>query len=88
MESITRNVAEISTADREALEHVLGQQLRETQQVVIHVVEVETQAKPNGMPTADKLPDWCHVYKGLTDEEVADLEGVVLTRADLSRAAE
>lgn len=89
MESVTRNVAEIGTADRQALEHVLGQQLRENQQVVIHVVNMDMQpAKPDGSPQAGKLPDWCHVYEGLTDDQIADLEKVVLTRADLSRTAE
>lgn len=31
------------------------------------------------------LPDWCNVYEGLSDEEIADLQRIILQRADLSR---
>jgi hypothetical protein len=31
-----------------------------------------------------RLPEWCNVYEGLADEEIADLEKTILTRADLS----
>ena len=34
------------------------------------------------------LPDWCNVYKGLSDEEIAELERAILTRADLTRPSE
>lgn len=89
MESITRNVAEIGAADRQALEHVVGQQLRENQQVVIHIVNMDVPLAPaNGKSPPGKLPEWCNVYEGLSDAEVAEIEKVVLTRADLSRATE
>ena len=89
MESITRNVADINSTDRQALEHVVGRQLRENQQVVIHIVNMDVERpKGNGTPPAGKLPEWCNVYEGLSDDEVAELEQVVLTRADLSRAAD
>jgi hypothetical protein len=31
------------------------------------------------------LPPWCHVYEGLTDPEIAELEAVVLSRCNLTR---
>ena len=34
---------------------------------------------------AQRLPDWCNVYAGLTDDEVAEVEKVILQRADLTR---
>jgi hypothetical protein len=34
------------------------------------------------------LPAWCNVYEGLSEGEIADLERIVLTRADLSRPME
>jgi len=37
---------------------------------------------------AGKLPEWCNVYAGLSDEEIADVEKTILTRADLSRPSE
>jgi hypothetical protein len=89
MESIIRNVAEIGTADWQALEHVLDQQLRENQQAIIHIVNMDVQpAKSSGAPHAGKLPEWCNVYEGLRADQVADLEKVVLTKADLLRAAD
>ncbi|WP_254507974.1 hypothetical protein [Anatilimnocola floriformis] len=41
MESITRNVNEIDPADRQALEHVIGQHLSTDQQVIISVVNIQ-----------------------------------------------
>ncbi len=34
------------------------------------------------------LPDWCNVYAGLSDEEIAEIEKIVLRRADLTRPTE
>jgi hypothetical protein len=86
MESIV-NVKDIGTADRRAIEHVIGQRLAENQQLVIYVVNLDMSASE---PAADSrtLPEWCNVYDGLSAEDVAALEQVVLTRADLSRDSE
>jgi hypothetical protein len=89
MQNIVRNVRDIDTADRRALEHVIGQHLAENQQVVIHVVNVDVhRPQPAERPTTVALPSWCNVYEGLSDEEVSALEEVVLTRADLTRDSE
>lgn len=93
MSDVIRNVREIDSADRQAMEHLLGQPLRENQQLIIRVVTVETAeaagTKPRCGPVGGPaLPDWCNVYEGLSDEEIAELERTVLTRADLSRATE
>jgi hypothetical protein len=68
---------------------VLGQPLTENQRVII---QVETAPAPP-MEHADKtpstkLPAWCDVYAGLTDEEIAQVEEIALSRADMSRASE
>lgn len=93
MENVIRNVRDIDRADRQALEHVLGQRLRENQQLVIGIVNLDVTAPPaetsRGEATAGAtLPEWCNVYEGLSDEEIADLERIILTRADLSRPSE
>jgi len=90
MEAITRNVKDIGTADRRALEHVIGRQLGDDQRLVIRVVNVETTpVAPNSTKgRMDNLPEWCSVYAGLSDEAVASLEKTILTRADLSRTGE
>lgn len=64
--------------------------MHDDQQLVIGVVDRQSRREPLGEPnisTADvpTLPDWCNVYEGLSDEETADLERVILQRADLSR---
>jgi len=89
MESIICSVKDIATADRRALEHVVGQQLADHHQLVIQIVNSDvpsTQVAPE--PRTISLPDWCKVYDGLSDEEVSALEDIVLTRADLTREAE
>ncbi len=90
MEAITRNVRDIGTADRRALEHVIGRQLGDDQRLVIRVVNVETTpVVPNSTEDGtDALPEWCSVYDGLSDDAVASLEKTILTRADLSRTGE
>jgi hypothetical protein len=94
MDAVVRNVGEIDAHDRQALEHVLGQTLRENQQIVIRIVNIQGQPETvepptlhcaNGSPT---LPEWCNVYEGLSDEEIAGMEKTILQRADLSRPTE
>jgi len=94
METVIRNVGEIDAHDRQALEHVLGQTLRESQQLVIRIVNLQVQPEPVQAPTPHRangspaLPEWCNVYDGLSDDEIADMENTILQRADLSRPSE
>jgi hypothetical protein len=91
MEDVIRNVNEIDSTDRQAIEHLLGEPLRENQQVMIRVITSETESSgtEKAVPgAATALPDWCNVYEGLSESEIADLEQIVLTRADLSRPTE
>lgn len=82
METITRNVKDIGSDDRRALEHVIGRQLAENQRIVISVTEFDVKAA--SPITADgTLPGWCNVFEDLSDEEVADIEKIALTRAVL-----
>ena len=91
MEAIIRNVRDIESEERRVLEHVLGRQLQENQQVIVQIVTLNnepdtTQEREPSSP--EKLPAWCNVFAGLTDDQVAEVEGVILQRADLSRASE
>jgi hypothetical protein len=86
LENVVRNVMDIDAADRNALEHILGQQLRENQQLVIRVVTLDPQVpEPPSVTAAASLPDWYRVYEGLSDQEIAEVEEIALTRANLSR---
>lgn len=84
METITRNVKDIGSDDRRALEHVIGRQLAENQTITISVTEVDANAAPLGN-SSGVLPGWCNVFEGLSDDDVAEIEKIALTRANLSR---
>jgi len=90
METVIRNVSDIGSADRRSLEHVIGRQLADDQRLLIRVIGPDVSLRaPTSATSADRpLPEWCNVYQGLTDEAITSLEKVVLTRADLTRAAE
>jgi len=94
MESITRNVRDISTDELRLYENVLGEKLKENQQVIIQVISL---GDPNQTPGSSPekqgdqtaagvaFPDWCNVYEGLSDEEISDIETVVLDRSGWTR---
>ncbi len=90
MESITKNVRDISLPDRLALEHVIGQQLAENQQVIIQICSLNLRSVPETTETepVQGLPDWCNVYAGLTDRQVEDVEQTALQRAILTRTTD
>jgi len=87
MESITRNVRDIESGDRQALEHVVGQALQDDQKLIIQIVTLDS-CQPPTDTSVGELPDWCNVYAGLSDEAIAEIEKIALTRADLARPSE
>ncbi len=86
METIIRHVRDLGSSERSALEHLVGHSLRDSQQLIIQVVNTEPQ--PAAGSVKDTLPEWCNVYEGLSDEEIAGVEQTVLRRADFSRKFE
>lgn len=92
MDTVIRNVGDIDAGDRQALERVLGRCLLENQQLVVQVVNLQVApaaaAKAAPQTGSPVLPEWCNVYARLSDDEIADLEKTILTRADLTRPAE
>lgn len=88
MVAVVRSVSQLSIDFRKAIELAVGQPLRDEQQVTIQVndpLESGQASPPTTSSAAEPLPEWCRVYEGLSAEEIAALEGVVLKRADLSR---
>ena len=88
MVAIIRNVRDIETGERQVLEHILGQQLKEDQQVIL---EVFTTGRKPAEPSTERsqapsaaLPEWCNVFDGLGDDEIAGIEQVIFDRADLT----
>lgn len=92
METVVHNIRDLNGHERSAAEQLVGHALRENQQVIIQVMTVGAaapqEAPPETSPAASstKLPDYCNVYDGLSDEEIAQLESLILDRSP-SRSA-
>jgi len=88
METVVKNVRDLDQTDRSALERFVGYQLRETQQVIGNVVNLDLgpagPASPDGKGVAE-VPDWWKIYDGLSDKEVDELDQAIRQRADLTR---
>jgi hypothetical protein len=83
METVVHNFRDLSDNERSAAELLVGHTLQDDYQLIIQVVA--TNGSPaETPPLGDTLPDWCNVYKGLTDEEIADIEQSIV-RSDTSR---
>ncbi len=88
MEKITRNVRDLKQDERRVYEAALGERLCENQQVILQVVTPHepTPTEKTRLGTAtNQFPDWCDVYEGLSDEEIAEIEDVILDRNDWDR---
>jgi hypothetical protein len=90
MDDLIRNVSQFGTAEKQAIERLLGRDLREDEQVIIRVLTASNDQSNAATASSDEqgkpaLPDWCNVYAGLSDNEVAEIEGSILTRANLTR---
>lgn len=85
MERITRNIRDMSTLERSALEHVIGRRLQENQQIIISIADLESVA-PEALPlpsdTFAVLPAWCNVHEGLSGAEVDEIEKAIVRTAE------
>ncbi len=89
METIVRNISDLSETDLSAAEQLIGHALTADQRLVIVVQDQHGKiAVSDASSPVSKLPDWCNVYTGLSDSDIADIEAVMLGRAELSRDAE
>lgn len=86
MATFIHNVRDLNSNERSAVEQLVGHALRENQQLVIQVVSLEVGTEEPVTGTGeDRLPDWCNVYEGLTDDQIAELEKAISRRLDLTR---
>ena len=86
MAPVTRNVRDLPTEERRVFEAVLGERLHEDQQVMLQVITPGSAiaAEPDAS-SLGALPEWCNVYEGLTDAEIAEIESVILDRSHWNR---
>ena len=87
METVVRNVRDLDQSERSTLERVVGHQLRETQQVIVNVIDLDlTAVETDGAnQQGTTVPGWWKIYEGLSDEEVDRLDQAIRQRADLTR---
>jgi hypothetical protein len=87
METVIHQVGNLGDGERSAAEQLVGHPLHQNQQLVIHVVDLEPiSTEPSLGAEGQQLPDWCNVYAGLSDAEVAALERAISQRLDLTRS--
>jgi hypothetical protein len=81
METVVKNVTDMAGSERCAAELLLGHPLRGTERLILQVVE---SGSPHGLeiPSGDRpgnrLPKWCQVFEGLSDEEIAALDREII----------
>lgn len=85
MEStVNIDVANLDAPHRRALEEIVGHELATHQRLIISVIEMGS--SPATAQPAQSLDEWTTVYDGLNEEEIESIEGIVRTRADLTRS--
>jgi hypothetical protein len=73
METVIYNIRDLGENERSAAEQLVGHSLRDDHKLIIQVVDGNGAAE-QATHVGDNLPDWCNVYVGLTDTEIADIE--------------
>lgn len=89
METVTRNVRDLDQNERFVMERVVGHQLRETQQIIVNVVNIDlAPASSIIRDSASDVPDSWKIYDGLSDAEIDTLDLEIRQRANLTRKFE
>jgi hypothetical protein len=83
MDSVVRNVSDLSANEKHVFENVLGQPLHSDQNVIVQLVEVNTGnfAAPEVNGTENVLESY-KLWADMSDEEIAELEAAILQRSD------
>lgn len=82
--SLNIDGATLDAPHSRTLEEVIGRQLTANQRLIISVIEVTIPQTSTAKPM-QTLEDWTHVYNGLGDDEIADIDKIAKTRANLTR---
>ncbi len=85
METITRRVRDLEAIERSAVERLVGHGLRENQQLIIQVVNVDLGGETPATGTPSGLPSWCNVYEGMSGEDISNVEQSII-RNNVSRS--
>ena len=89
MEPIVRNIRDLDEADRVALERIIQHKLRDEQQIIVKIVDLDLGSCVAGAhDRVTRVPDWWKIYEGLSDLEIDELDDAIRQRADLTRRFE
>lgn len=84
METVVRNVQDLTQNDRCVLERVIGHPLLEGERLVIQVTSMTTEAANQETASGGKLPVGSDIVAGLSDQEIDDLDAAI-ARSNSSR---
>lgn len=86
METVIRNVRDLDQSERSVMERVVGHELRETQQIIVNVVNIDLAPASTPIHDTDSdVPDSWKIYEGLSDAEIDTLDAAIRQRANLTR---
>ena len=89
MDTITRDVRDLPKSERSALERLIGHELRETERVIVQIINVVSETTNEKQSAkADFVPQWWNIYDGLSDSQVDLLDKAVTQRVDMTRSTE
>ena len=83
MDSVVRNVSDLSADERHIYESVLGQALRADQRVLVQLADPRPAPPPSeAINGTEELPACYTIWADLSDAEIAELESSVLQRSE------
>ncbi len=71
------------------MERVVGHQLRETQQIIVNIVNIDLAPASSTIgDSVSDVPESWKIYDGLSDDEIDTLDAEIRQRANLTRQFE
>jgi hypothetical protein len=88
MKQIVRNVRDIDAEHRSAIEDVVGQSLRDSQQIIIQIADVDggSNSHETDVRRTQSVAEWLQVYEGLSEQQIGDIDAIIKSRANLTRS--
>lgn len=85
METIKR-LSDVDPSDLPTVERLFGQRIDSTTGFVL-ILKSEEHPSGEVPPAAqDRLPDWCNVLEGMSDEDLAELDDAINEPVRLARS--
>jgi hypothetical protein len=85
METIKR-LSDVDPSDLPTVERLFGQRIDSTTGFVLILKSEDHPSTDIPAGSQDRLPDWCNVLEGMSDEDLADLDAAINEPVRLSRS--